>query len=77
MSWQVSGRNEVPHSAAPLVWRKSKACASNACVEVAEQANEFFVRDSKSPMDSAVLSFDRAAWAGFISGLRTGSLEPS
>lgn len=68
----------MPHSGAPLDWRRSKACASNACVMVAEQANEFFVRDSKLPVgDSPVLSFDRAAWGGFIAGIRTGALEPS
>lgn len=67
----------MSHSAAPLFWRKSKACASNACIEVAEQSNWFFVRDSESPVDAAVLTFDRPAWGRFISGIRAGELEPS
>ena len=62
-------------SAAPLAWRKSKACANQACVEVAEQPDTFFVRDSKNSAGS-VLTFNRADWGSFIAGIRTDALAP-
>lgn len=61
---------------APLVWRKSQACASSACVEVAEHSSSFFVRDSKNA-EGSVLTFDRAEWGAFITGIKTGALTTS
>jgi hypothetical protein len=55
------------------VWRRSKACASSACVEVAEHSSAFFVRDSKNT-DSSVLTFDREQWGAFITGIKAGAL---
>jgi len=59
---------------APLTWRKSKACANNACIEIAELPQSFFVRDSKNATGS-VLTFNRADWGTFIAGVRTDALE--
>jgi len=63
----------VQSNDAPLTWRKSKACANNACIEIAEVPQSFFVRDSKNPIGS-VLTFDRAAWGTFIAGVRSDAL---
>jgi hypothetical protein len=65
----------VQLSEAPLAWRRSRACANAACVEVAEQPNAFFVRDSKNSSGS-VLTFNRADWGSFIAGIRTDALAP-
>jgi len=59
---------------APLIWRRSKVCANNACVEIAEEPQSFFVRDSKNPA-SSVLTFSRSDWGTFIAGIRAGALE--
>ncbi|GAA3235668.1 DUF397 domain-containing protein [Dactylosporangium siamense] len=59
---------------APLAWRRSQACASTACVEIAEQLSAFFVRDSKDT-DGSVLKFQRADWGSFIAGIRANALE--
>jgi len=65
----------VQLSEAPLAWRKSQACANAACVEVAEQPDTFFVRDSKNASGS-MLTFNRADWGSFIAGIRTDALTP-
>ncbi|MEV4515409.1 DUF397 domain-containing protein [Dactylosporangium sp. NPDC049525] len=62
-------------SEAPLAWRKSQACANATCIEVAEQPDTFFVRDSKNVAGS-VLTFNRADWGSFIAGIRTDALVP-
>lgn len=56
------------------MWRRSRACASSACVEVAEQSSSFFVRDSKNAA-SSVLTFNREGWSAFITGVKAGALE--
>jgi hypothetical protein len=65
----------VQPSEAPLAWRKSQACANATCVEVAEQTETFFVRDSKN-VSGSVLTFHRADWGSFIAGIRTDALAP-
>jgi hypothetical protein len=65
----------VQLSEAPLAWRKSQACANAACVEVAEQPDTFFVRDSKN-VGGSMLTFNRADWGSFIAGIRTDALAP-
>ncbi len=57
----------------PSTWRRSTRCASAACVEVADQPDTVLVRDSKQA-GSPVLQFDHAAWAGFVAGLKGGTL---
>ncbi len=46
-------------------WQKSTASAQGNCVEVAIEAREVLVRDSKAP-DGPVLSFSPRAWSTFI-----------
>ena len=62
-------------SEAPLAWRKSRACANAACVEVAEQPDTFFESRTKNATGS-VLTFNRADWGSFIAGIRTDALAP-
>jgi hypothetical protein len=48
-------------------WRRSRACASNACVEVAAPgAALVLVRDSKNGEDGPIIAFDRNAWRQFL-----------
>ena len=54
---------------AELIWRKSRSCASNACVEVASDEVSFLIRDSADP-DGARLAFDHAGWSSFIAAVR-------
>ncbi|MET7394645.1 DUF397 domain-containing protein [Dactylosporangium sp. NPDC005572] len=57
-----------------LEWRKSDFCGSSACVEVAQDADSFLVRDSKNP-SASVLSFDRAEWDAFVAGVKSGNFD--
>jgi hypothetical protein len=52
-------------------WRKSARCGSNACVEVANVAGTYLIRDSKDP-EGAVLRFSAEEWAAFIEGVAAG-----
>jgi hypothetical protein len=54
-----------------LIWRKSRFCGSNACIEVATGADGRLVRDSTDP-DGPRLSFDNVSWALFIAAVRHG-----
>jgi hypothetical protein len=55
-------------------WRKSTRCGSNACVEVANVAGTYLVRDSKDP-DGAVLRFSVQEWAAFVDGVKAGDFR--
>lgn len=53
-------------------WKRSSYCGTNACVEVAERPDGTVrVRDSKHP-EREPLTFDPAAWAEFVHGVRDG-----
>lgn len=57
----------TPTASAPR-WRRSSRCASAACVEVDDTGDDVQVRDAAA----TVVTFDRDAWASFITGIRTG-----
>lgn len=63
----MDGRHE-------LIWRKSRACATNACVEVAWSETGILVRDSKNP-DGQRLAFGSEEWSAFIAALRRAELD--
>lgn len=54
-----------------LQWRRSRACGSNACVEVAWADGLYHLRDSKTP-DGPVLSFTPEEWSAFAAGVTAG-----
>ena len=55
-------------------WRRSSACTTGACVEVAIVDDSYLVRDSKDP-SGAVLTFDREEWAAFAAGVAAGEFD--
>ena len=57
------------------VWRKSSRSGNNGCVEVALDADEIAVRDSKD-RDGPVLRFTTHEWGAFLAGVRDGEFEP-
>ncbi|MEU9243343.1 DUF397 domain-containing protein [Streptomyces shenzhenensis] len=60
-------------------WRKSSYSGGgdgNACVEVAPHPTHISVRDSKAPT-RAVLTFPAAAFAGFLSGIKSAASSRS
>jgi uncharacterized protein DUF397 len=48
-----------------IVWRKSRASNSGACVEVAAVGGSVLVRDSAN-RDGTVLRWSAAAWSAFV-----------
>jgi hypothetical protein len=48
-----------------LVWRRSRRCANNACVEVAYDERFVYVRSSEG-RDEGHLRFEPEAWRAFI-----------
>jgi hypothetical protein len=56
---------EGPH------WRRSRQCASGACVEVAKIGEEVLIRDSKN-RDLRPLAFSQIEWEAFVAGVKAG-----
>jgi|1185.fasta_scaffold511100_1 Domain of unknown function (DUF397) len=54
-----------------LVWHRSPACGTAACVEVAFDAGRVLVRDSKHP-EREPLSFSTEEWRAFEAGVKAG-----
>ncbi|MFF2659352.1 DUF397 domain-containing protein [Kitasatospora sp. NPDC058032] len=67
----------MPQSTALSPWRKSSYSGGNGgeCVEVAQGSPHAVpVRDSKDP-HGPTLTFTPAAWASFLTALRTGDFD--
>ncbi|MET8698420.1 DUF397 domain-containing protein [Kitasatospora sp. NPDC004723] len=67
----------MPQTAALSPWRKSSYSGGNGgnCIEVAPgYPHTVPVRDSKDP-DGPALTFTPAAWASFLTALRTGDFD--
>jgi Domain of unknown function (DUF397) len=58
-----------------IVWRKSTASNSGACVEVAFIKDWVLIRDSLNPK-GGVLRFSPAAWNAFLDGVKNSELSP-
>jgi hypothetical protein len=59
---------EVPH------WRRSRRCATGACVEVARVEDRLLVRDSKD-LAIAPLRFTEKQWVAFVAGVKAGTFS--
>jgi hypothetical protein len=57
------------------VWRKSTRSGTNGCVEVALDAAEVAVRDSKQQGNGPVLLFTAHEWDAFLAGVRNGEFD--
>jgi uncharacterized protein DUF397 len=55
-------------------WRRSSACTTSNCVEVAFAADVVRVR-SPGITEDAALAFTPAQWAAFLSGVRAGEFS--
>jgi hypothetical protein len=55
-------------------WRRSSYCGTNACVEVAESAGQYLVRDSKNP-DVPPFVFTTEEWTAFVRGVQAGEFS--
>jgi hypothetical protein len=58
-----------------IIWRKSTASGSGACVEVALADESVLVRSSRDPLGS-VLCFSRQEWVAFLEGVSNGEFTP-
>jgi hypothetical protein len=58
-----------------LSWHRSSRCSSGGCVEMASTVETVLVRDSKL-RDSAILSFEPAAWNAFVTAAVAGEIRP-
>ena len=59
----MDGRTERP------VWRRSSACTSATCVEVARVGGRYLIRDGKNP-DAGTLSFTEDEWGAFVRAVK-------
>jgi hypothetical protein len=59
-------------------WRKSSRSDANGngCVEVAETADGYAVRDSEAHGTGPVLRFTPSEWAAFVEGVKLGEFDP-
>ena len=59
-----------------LVWRRSRRCDTNACVEIArlEPGSGVAMRNSQTPRE-AILHFPPAAWTDFVEAVRRGEFD--
>jgi Domain of unknown function (DUF397) len=55
-------------------WRRSTACESITCVEVAMSGSRVWVRQSVDP-GSPVLEFTRDEWVAFLAGAKSGEFD--
>jgi hypothetical protein len=56
------------------VWRRSRFCDSNTCVEVARFADTVAMRDAKNP-ERGPLRFSISSWDAFTAGVRLGEFD--
>ena len=56
------------------LWRKSRFCDSNQCVEVAVTPQVVALRDSKNP-NGPVLNFTHPEWRAFLAGVEAGDFR--
>ena len=70
------GKSETgrrPKATGRLAWRRSRACATSECVEVAPIDSGVAIRSSHEP--HAVVTFSELEWAQFLSGAKAGEFD--
>jgi hypothetical protein len=65
---------ESPVEGHRAVWRRSSACVSSGCVELAEVGDSIVLRDSKTPV-GPILTCSRAEFRAFVEGVKAGSFD--
>lgn len=55
------------------VWRRSRACATGECVEVAALPDGVALRNSRSP--GVALTFTTTEWREFLRGAKAGDFD--
>ncbi len=63
-----------PSRSADLQWRKSSRSSIGNCVEVAADAGDVLLRDSKDPT-GPWMRYTAAEWDAFISGAKDGEFD--
>ncbi|MGD0239261.1 MAG: DUF397 domain-containing protein [Streptosporangiaceae bacterium] len=57
-----------------LNWRKSRACESGACVQVARQGDNVLIGNTNDP-DGRVSEFTVDEWRNFLAGAKLGDFD--
>lgn len=57
-----------------LVWQRSSACESGACVEVAITDNAVMVRNSANP-DDMLATKSHSEWQEFLAAVKDGNFD--
>jgi hypothetical protein len=55
-------------------WQSPTACSGGNCVQVAEVAGRFLIRDSKNP-DAAPLNFSAEEWNAFVTAVKDDQFQ--
>ena len=55
-------------------FRRSSRCSGGSCVEVAQDGEQFLIRDSKRP-EVAPLTFTKDEWDAFVQGVNAGEFS--
>jgi hypothetical protein len=55
-------------------FRRSSRCSGGNCVEIAQDGDQFLIRDSKRP-EIAPLSFTKDEWTAFVEGVTAGEFS--
>jgi len=57
-----------------LAWRVARNCDGGSCIRVASSAGMIVIGDTKNPR-GPVLSYTRAEWDAFVTGIRQGDFD--
>lgn len=55
-------------------WKKSSFCDLDGCVEVAQNQDRVWIRNS-TDADMVTLSFGQSEWSAFVEGVKSGEFD--
>jgi hypothetical protein len=64
----------VIYESVGVQWRRASKCSESNCVEIANFAGGFAIRDSTEP-DKAILWFPAPQWQEFVRAIRAGEFD--